>query len=194
MSDALLTVENLTKSVGEKLLFDDISFGINAGQKTALIARNGYGKSTLLKLLLRFYDPQQGQVLVNGIDIRRFDLDDLRSHIGVLFQDFVRFQCTVDENVSFGGDNRATAGRMLDFVERLPQGSDTLLGRAFDGGSELSMGQWQRVAIARALASDAPVLLLDEPTAWLDNASRATLDETLRAIVPDKIIIMISHI
>ena len=162
------------------------------GEITRIEGRNGYGKSTLIKLLLRFYDPQEGQVLINGIDIRRFGLDDLRRHIGVVFQDFVRFQCTIRENVEFGGG--VSDSGLLDFVDSLPQGKDTLLGRVFDGGSELSMGQWQRVAIERSLASDAPILLLDEPTAWLDNNSRRLLDDTLHSVVKEKIIIMISHI
>lgn len=162
--------------------------------------RNGFGKSTLIKLLLRLYDPQQGQVLVDGIDIRRFDPAELRSRMGVLFQDFLRFSLTVEENIGLGDvqgrpDIRGALGLSGadEFVSRLPQGERTLLGRLFDGGSELSMGQWQRIALARALASDAPVLLLDEPTAWLDADARHHLHETLCALEPKKIILLITH-
>lgn len=162
--------------------------------------RNGFGKSTLIKLLLRLYDPQQGQVLVDGIDIRRFDPAELRSRMGVLFQDFLRFSLTVEENIALGDvqgrpDILGALGLSGadEFVSRLPQKEHTLLGRLFDGGSELSMGQWQRIALARALATDAPVLLLDEPTAWLDADARHHLHETLCALEPKKIILLITH-
>ena len=162
--------------------------------------RNGFGKSTLIKLLLRLYDPQQGQVLVDGIDIRRFDPAALRSRMGVLFQDFLRFSLTVEENVALGdvqGRPDITGALGLsgadEFVSRLPQGERTLLGRLFDGGSELSMGQWQRIALARALASDAPILLLDEPTAWLDADARQHLQETIQQIKSQKIILLVTH-
>lgn len=162
--------------------------------------RNGFGKSTLIKLLLRLYDPQQGQVLVDGIDIRRFDPAELRSRMGVLFQDFLRFSLTVEENVALGDvqghpDIPRTLGLSGadEFVSRLPQGERTLLGRLFDGGSELSMGQWQRIALARALASNAPILLLDEPTAWLDADARRHLHQTLQQLQPDRIIILVTH-
>jgi len=162
--------------------------------------RNGFGKSTLIKLLLRLYDPQQGQVLVDGIDIRRFDPAELRSRMGVLFQDFLRFSLTVEENIALGDvqgrpDIHSALGLSGadEFVSRLPQGEHTLLGRLFDGGSELSMGQWQRIALARALASNAPVLLLDEPTAWLDADARRHLQQTLQQLQPDRIIILVTH-
>ena len=178
----------------------NFSLRARKGEITRIDGHNGYGKSTLVKLLLRLYDPDEGTVLVNGIDIRRFDPRQLRSRIGVLFQDFARYYCTVGENVAFGGGGgEVDVSQALELsganevVERLPQGTDTLLGRLFDGGSELSMGQWQRVALARALASDAPILLFDEPSAWLDHHARKTLDETLHKLKEDKIIIIITH-
>ena len=167
------------------------------GEVCRIEGRNGYGKSTLIKLLLRLYDPQDGRVLVNGIDIRNFDLQEWRSHVGVLFQDFVRYACTVEENLSFGKiRNEKLEIRnypLIDFVERLPHGGKTLLGRVFDGGKELSMGQWQRIAIARVLASDAPVMLLDEPMAWMDNATRLQFLAAIERLKADRIIIMINH-
>lgn len=186
----------------------NFSLTARKGQLTRIDGYNGFGKSTLVKLLLRLYDPDSGVVLVNGIDIRRFRPQQLRSRFGVLFQDFARFYCTVEENVAFGTppanqaikqSSNQTIPRALALsgadkvVDRLPQGTGTLLGRLFDGGSELSMGQWQRVALARALASDAPVLLLDEPTAWLDQDARKTLNESLQGLQRNKIIIVITH-
>ena len=178
----------------------DFSLTARKGQITRIDGYNGFGKSTLVKLLLRLYDPDAGSVLLDGIDIRRFQPRQLRGTIGVLFQDFARFNCTMTENVSFGTpDGEADIQRALalsgadQVADRLPKGADTLLGRLFDGGSELSMGQWQRVALARALASDAPILILDEPSAWLDHDARGHLDETLQKLKEDKIIIIITH-
>lgn len=203
----------------DRNVLENFSLTAERGVVTRLSGRNGYGKSTLIKLLLRFYDPQQGQVLIDGVDVRRFDPARLRTRFGVLFQEFMRYSCTVEENVAFGerrgnlltmpsssnvtegnvafgGDKGLDSERqreLLEFVARLPQGKQTLLTRLFDGGSELSMGQWQRLAIARALASDAPVLLLDEPAAWLDNNARSQLDDILANLAPGKIILLISH-
>lgn len=184
----------------ERDVLKDFSLTARKGQITRIDGYNGFGKSTLVKLLLRLYDPDAGSVLLDGIDIRRFQPRQLRGTIGVLFQDFARFNCTMTENVSFGTpDGEADIQRALalsgadQVADRLPKGADTLLGRLFDGGSELSMGQWQRVALARALASDAPILILDEPSAWLDHDARGHLDETLQKLKEDKIIIIITH-
>lgn len=176
------------------------SLQASKGHVVRIDGRNGFGKSTLIKLLLRLYDPQQGSILINGVDIRSFDPVALRARMGVLFQDFVRFNLTVAENVSIGhvdGDPDVAQSLALsgagDFVSRLPLREQTPLGRLFDGGAELSMGQWQRLALARALASDAPLLLLDEPTAWLDADARGRLEETLRELKDEKIILLITH-
>lgn len=167
------------------------------GEVTRIEGENGYGKSTLVKLLLRLYDPQEGMVLVNGIDIRRFDLAELRSKVGVLFQDFIRYNLTAAENIGFSHtDGVALVAREAvadTFLERLPKGYDNMLGRAFNGGAELSMGQWQRVAIARMLHTDAPVLVLDEPMAWMDMPTRERFLQNIERISQDKIIIMITH-
>ncbi len=182
-------------------VFCGFDFTARVGEITTLEGRNGYGKSTLVKLLLRLYDPQKGTVLLNGIDIRHFDLVELRKHIGVLFQDFTTYACTAKENIAFGNiDNDAIdinqAARLAGadgVIDRLPEGSDTLLGRIFDHGTELSMGQWQRIALARALQSDAPILLFDEPLAWLDTQARQHFLASLEQIKHDKIIILITH-
>lgn len=175
------------------------------GEITRIDGRNGFGKSTVIKLLLRLYDPQQGTVLVNGIDVRRFRPEELRSRMGVLFQDFVRYNLSVSDNIQPATQNETHDAKHLELntslrlagaqsiVDSLPQKEATILGRLFDGGSELSMGQWQRIALARALATDSPVLLLDEPAAWLDNNARSQLDDILANLAPGKIILLISH-
>ena len=170
-------------------------------QTIRIEGRNGFGKSTLVKLLLRLYDPAEGSVLLNGIDIRRFRLDDLRRRIGVLFQDFVRYNCSAAENITFGDIDHpdhslrhaAALAGADSVIDHLPQGDATLLGRLFDQGAELSMGQWQRMAIARALQSDAPLLILDEPFAWLDADARRLLNQNLSELQKNKIIILITH-
>ncbi len=179
----------------ERNVLEHFNLEARVGEVCRLEGHNGFGKSTVIKLILRLYDPDGGAVMVNGIDIRQFDIAEWRSRVAVLFQDFVRYAFTVDENLSFGNDkpNVKSAASLLSFVDRLPKGYDTLLGRVFDGGSELSMGQWQRIAISRAVASDAPVLLLDEPLAWLDNASRNEFNGILEQITPNRIVIIISH-
>lgn len=168
------------------------------GEPVVIRGENGFGKTTVLKLILRLYDPQQGTVLVNGIDIRRFSLADLRGSMGVLFQDFVRYNLTAAENIAFDRPFHrdwplADSLGIDEILHRLPHGYNSQLGRLFDGGTELSMGQWQRMATARALHTDAPILLLDEPAAWLDHRSRQLLDKTIDEIKDNKIIIIVSH-
>ena len=177
------------------------SLTAHRGEVLHLKGANGYGKTTVIKLLLRLYDPQQGRVLLNGTDVRLFPLADYRRLMGVLFQDFVRYQCTLDENIAFGnlaaGLTPLQASLRWTGVDtlllRLPQGGQTQLGRMFDGGQELSMGQWQRVALARAVQSDAQVLLLDEPLAWIDASGREAIKQQIEAMKQEKIIIIISH-
>lgn len=182
------------------------------GTVTRIEGQNGFGKSTVVKLLLRLYDPDAGAVLVNGTDIRRFGLEELRRGVAVLFQDFGRYALTAAENIAFEDEEslgnesgkrktakierirRAAALAHADtIVSTLPEGFDNMLGRTFDGGAELSMGQWQRLALARLFYTDAPVLVLDEPTAWMDMPTRELFNETIDRIKHDKIIIIISH-
>lgn len=196
----------------ERDVLSHFSLRARRGEITRIDGRNGFGKSTLIKLLLRLYDPQQGAVLVDGIDIRRFRPEELRQRMGVLFQDFARYNLTVEENVHLSNSSPKSGVRDRrsavveervehalklsgadTFVDKLPRKEATLLGRLFDGGSELSMGQWQRLALARALATDAPVLLLDEPAAWLDQEARRQLSKTLRELEPTKIILLVTH-
>lgn len=195
MDHDVLSHFNLTARVGEVCRID---------------GRNGYGKSTIVKLLLRLYDPDQGVILADGVDIRTFDPDAWRSRVAVVFQDFMRYACTLEENLAFGNERYADATPdgdshrspltshhsplIEDIVSSLPHGEKTLLGRIFDGGEELSMGQWQRVAIARALSSDAPVLVMDEPLAWLDADARDKFNAALAEVTPSRIVILISHL
>ena len=170
-------------------------FMATPGEVTHIDGCNGRGKTTILMLLLRLYDPQEGLVLINGIDIRRFDLRELRSRFGVLFQDFVRYQTTVAENLDFGEEKKERVlPDYLDFVGNLPKGEYSMLGRTFDDGSELSMGQWQRIALARALESDAPIIILDEPFAWIDAPTRTVIAPLIEEASKKKILIMISHV
>ncbi len=175
-----------------------------AGEVTLIEGENGFGKSTVLKLLLRLYDTDQGAVLVNGVNVKDYDLKGLRHGIGAIFQDYVRFYCTAEENIAFGDIEKNDPERVRyvaglagadKIIEHLPKGYDTPLGRMFDGGEELSMGQWQRIALARQLYSDAPVLIFDEPTAWMDVPSRDRFYQTLDMLKhKNKVIILIKHI
>ena len=176
----------------------------HVGLVTRIEGENGFGKTTLLKLLLRLYDVDEGSILINGVDVRNYDLQQLRHGIGAIFQDFVRFYCTAEENISFGDVKHFDADRVRYaaglsgadvFIERLPKGYATPLGRMFDDGEELSMGQWQRVALARQLYADAPVLVFDEPTAWMDVPSRDKFYETLESLKnKNKVVILIKHV
>ncbi|MDX2250162.1 MAG: ABC transporter ATP-binding protein [Bacteroidia bacterium] len=179
------------------------SFTLKAGEKIALVGENGAGKTTLVKLMARLYDPTEGRILLDGHDLRHYDLDQLRQAIGVIFQDYVRYSLTVGENIAVGQitdlDNKARieeAARksMADtVVKTLAGGYDQMLGRKFDKGVELSGGQWQKVALGRAYMREAQVLILDEPTAALD--ARAEYDVFVRfsELTQGKTAILISH-
>lgn len=181
----------------------DFCFSARLGELNRLRGENGYGKSTALKLLLRLYDPQEGSILINGHDIRLFDLQELRRGVGAIFQDHVRFFFTAKENILFGDLSnpldeerlrRALAvSEAQSVVDRLPNGLETPLGRMFDHGEELSMGQWQRLALARQLYSDAPVLVFDEPTAWMDAPARQSFFQSLEELKKQHLVILISH-
>ena len=143
-----------------------------------MVGENGAGKTTLVKLLARFYDPSEGVILLDGKDLREYDLEDLRHQIGVIFQDFIRYDLTVKENIGLGQiehvDNMSRIvhaseqGGTSSLIAGLPKGFDTVLGRTFEEGVDLSGGEWQRLALSRAFMRDAPILILDEPTAALD--------------------------
>ncbi|HZX93764.1 MAG TPA: ATP-binding cassette domain-containing protein, partial [Myxococcales bacterium] len=179
------------------------SLKLLAGEKMALVGENGAGKSTLIKLLMRLYDPSEGAILYGGVDLRDMDARDLRDRVGVLFQDFVRYQWTARENVGVGWvpalDDRARVERAVDdggarsVVEQLPQKLDTMLGGWFEEGKELSGGQWQKIALARAFMRDSEVLVLDEPTAALDAEAEHELFVRLQQLAAERTAILISH-
>jgi ATP-binding cassette subfamily B protein len=180
-----------------------INLRIAPGEKLALVGPNGAGKTTLIKLLTRLYDPTEGQILLDGVDLRDYDPDEVRSKIGVIFQDFVRYQLTVRENIGFGRieelDNRprlesaAERGGADEVVAELPDGYETTLGRWFDRGFELSGGQWQKIALGRAFMRDGEVLVLDEPTAALDAEREHEIFQRFRELTEGKIAVLISH-
>jgi ATP-binding cassette subfamily B protein len=181
----------------------DLSFALAPGESLALVGENGAGKTTLVKLLARLYDPDEGRILLDGVDLREYDLDSLWSNIGVIFQDFVRYSFLFGENIGVGQIDdvadtvkvREAARRSLadTVAARLDHGFDQQLGRRFDGGVELSGGEWQKVALGRAYMRDAQVLILDEPTAALD--ARAEYEVFLRftELTRGRIAVLISH-
>ena len=163
---------------------------------------NGMGKTTLVKLLCRLYDAEEGSIRIDGVDIRDFDVRDLRDHIAVIFQDFVGYAFTAEENIAFGRQREEAAKDFAaalaasgaeEVVAQLPLKEKTLLGKLFEGGEELSMGQWQRIALARALYKKAPILVLDEPTSWMDVAARANFKKHLPQLCENRLVILISH-
>ena len=176
---------------------------IRPGEKIALVGHNGAGKTTLIKLLSRLYDPTEGSILIDGIDIRDLDPLELQQRIGVIFQDFVRYHLPVRENIGFGQidamddvERIAAAARKSGaqaVVEELPEGYETMLGRWFHDGHELSLGQWQKVALARAFMRDAEILVLDEPTASVDARAEYEIFQNFKALTEGKMAILISH-
>ncbi|MGH3813497.1 MAG: ABC transporter ATP-binding protein [Pseudonocardiaceae bacterium] len=174
-----------------------------AGQCAALVGPNGAGKTTLVKLLARFYEPTGGSILIDDVPIEEYDSDDLRRHIGVIFQDFVQYEASARENVGYGRRSeleneakiRAAAEQAgaLSFLQQLPRGLDTHLGRWFEDGHQLSGGQWQKVALARAFLRNAPIVVLDEPTASVDAASEAEVFGRLREIAGQATTVLIAH-
>jgi ATP-binding cassette subfamily B protein len=183
---------------------DGITLHVPAGSKLAIVGDNGSGKTTLVKLLARLYEPTRGRILLDGLDLREWDVEALRRRIGVIFQDFVRYQLTVGENVGSGDDRAyddrarwseaAEKGLAAPFVAEMPKTYDTQLGRWFKDGRELSLGQWQKVALSRAfMRKDADILVLDEPTASMDAEAEVKIFDRFRELTEDQIAIVISH-
>jgi ATP-binding cassette subfamily B protein len=187
----------------DTLTLHNVNLHIRPGETLALVGANGAGKTTLIKLLTRLYDPTEGEILLDGIDLRDYHIDDLRQCIGVIFQDFVHYQATARDNIGFGQiselDNHeriAAASQhsgASDVVANLPDGYDTMLGHWFAGGHELSGGEWQKIALGRAFMRDSEVLVLDEPTASLDVEHEHAIFEHFRDITRNKTAILISH-
>jgi ATP-binding cassette, subfamily B, bacterial len=179
----------------------DLDLAIGGGQIAAIVGPNGAGKSTLVKLLCRFYDPEAGRVTLDGVDLRDVSLADLRQRITVLFQDPVYYQATVAGNIDLEErapgraevEAAARAAGAEEIVARLPQGYDTPLGRWFEGGTDLSAGEWQRIALARALLRPAPVIVLDEPTSAMDPWAEAEWVRRFRGLVAGRTAVVITH-
>ena len=187
----------------ERWAVRNLSVHLRAGEVLALVGENGAGKTTLVKLLARLYDPDEGRILLDGVDLREYDLDVLRSQVGVIFQDFVRYHLTAADNIAVGRIEaredreriRQAARRSLadEVIERLPQGYDQVIGRRFRNGVDLSGGEWQKVAIARAYMRDSQLLILDEPTAALDARAEFEVFQRFKDLSADKTAVLISH-
>jgi len=186
-----------------RLILNNVSFTLEPSTRIALVGENGQGKTTIVKLLTRLYDPTAGQILLDGIDLREYDLEDLRREIGVIFQDFTRYEMTAGENIAVGQIEdrhntfriRSAAKKSLaeKVIRRLPQGYDQTLGCRFEGGVDLSGGEWQKMALARAYLRDAQALILDEPTAALDARSEHEVFERFAELTKGKMSLLISH-
>ncbi|PZP59335.1 MAG: ABC transporter ATP-binding protein [Pseudoxanthomonas spadix] len=180
-----------------------LDFELKVGEVLALVGENGAGKTTLVKLLARLYDPDEGRILLDGRDLRAYDLDELRANVGVIFQDFVRYYLTASENIGVGRIEamddaariRAAAHSALadQVIESLPGGYEQLIGRRFKTGVDLSGGQWQKIAIARAYMRQAQVMILDEPTAALDARSEFEVFQRFRELSEQRTAVLISH-
>lgn len=201
-----LRLENVsfTYAGSEIPALNNISLHIKPGEKLAIVGKNGSGKTTLIKLITRLYTPSSGQILLDGIDLQEWDIEVLRKRIGVIFQDFVRYQFTVGENIGVGDvqhlenenywEIAAKKGMAKSFIETLPSRFQTRLGRWFKSGTELSGGQWQKIALSRAfMRMNADILVLDEPTAAMDAEAEFEIFERLRNLTQNQMVILISH-
>ena len=186
-----------------RLILDHINFHVHPTERLALIGENGQGKTTIVKLITRLYDPSDGQILLDGVDLREYDLEDLHREMGVIFQDFMRYEMTAAENIAVGRVEelsnpellRAAAQKsMADAtIARLPRGYDQMLGRRFENGVDISGGEWQKVALARAYLRNAQILILDEPTAALDARSEFEVFQRFAELTAGKMALFISH-
>jgi ATP-binding cassette subfamily B protein len=187
----------------DRLILNRLNFHLHPRERIALIGENGQGKTTIVKLITRLYDPVEGQVLLDGIDLREYDLDDLYREIGVIFQDFMRYEMTAGENIAVGKIGElgnlpllhlsAEKSMADEVIGKLGGRYDQMLGRRFEGGVDLSGGEWQKVALARAYLRDAQVLILDEPTAALDARSEFEVFQRFAELTTGKMALFISH-
>ncbi len=187
----------------ERRVLDGLNFRLEPGERIALIGQNGQGKTTIVKLMTRLYDPTAGRVLLDGADLRDYDVEDLCREIGVIFQDFMRYEMKARENIAVGrieylhDDDRihdAAEKSLADgVIQRLPRKYDQMLGRRFEGGVDLSGGEWQKLALARAYLREAQVLILDEPTAALDARAEYEVFKRFNELTASKMALFISH-
>ena len=182
---------------------NDISLTIKPGETIALVGENGSGKTTLIKLLCRLYDPTTGNITIDGIDLRHFKITDLRQQISVIFQDYMKYHLTAQENIWLGNIKLSPTDEQIskaayrsgadEVINSLPQRYDTMLGKLFEQGEELSIGQWQKIALARAFLRDSQVIVLDEPTSALDPKAEYEVFKKFRQLIQDQAAILISH-
>jgi ATP-binding cassette subfamily B protein len=184
-------------------VLSNFNFTLSPGERIALIGENGQGKTTIVKLITRLYDPTEGQILLDGVDLREYDLSDLHAEIGVIFQDFMRYEMTARENIAVGRIEVPHAPEEIEYaaekslaagvIAKLRGGYNQMLGRRFEGGVDLSGGEWQKLALARAYLRDAQLLILDEPTAALDARSEMQVFERFAELTEGKMALLISH-
>lgn len=181
----------------------DISLSVKPGETIALVGENGSGKTTLIKLLCRLYDPTDGRITVDGTDLRDLDITNLREQISVIFQDYAKYHLSAQENIWLGNVNLPSSDKAImaaakrsgahDVITRLPEGYDTMLGKLFNGGEELSIGQWQKVALARAFLRESQIIVLDEPTSAMDPKAEYEVFKRFRELIKDQAAILITH-
>jgi len=186
-----------------RLILNHLNFQLRPGERVALIGENGQGKTTIVKLITRLYDPVEGEILLDGTDLREFSLEDLYTQIGVIFQDFMRYEMTARENIAVGQIQDLNHFKLLEeaarksladqVIARLPVGYEQMLGRRFEGGVDLSGGEWQKIALARAYLRTAQLLILDEPTASLDARSEFEVFRRFAELTNEKMALFISH-
>lgn len=187
----------------ERVAVRDFTFTIKPGEHVAFVGANGAGKTTLVKLLCRLYDPTSGRITIDGVDLRDYAIADVRKAVSGIFQDFVKFQFSAKDNISLGANASEIALPMIvqaarqagahEAIERLPKGYESLLGKLFDGGHELSIGEWQKVALARAVLRNSQILILDEPTSAMDAKAEAELFARFHELAQGRTAILISH-
>jgi ATP-binding cassette subfamily B protein len=187
----------------ERLVINSLDFRIAPGERVALVGENGQGKTTFVKLMARLYEPTSGQILLDGVDLRDYQVDDLHQQIGIIFQDFMRYDLPARENIGVGQidevNNRerliraAKRSRALEIIDKFPDGLEQMLGRRFEGGVDLSGGEWQKFALARAYMRDAQVIILDEPTAALDALAEYDVFRRFSELTQGRMAMLISH-
>ena len=200
-----ITFENVSFKYpnSERWAIRNLSFHLDSGEKLALVGENGAGKTTLVKLLARLYEPTEGSILLDGIDIREYQLKDLRENVGIIFQDYIRFQLRASENIAVGSIDQLDEMEEIEIaaeksladsvVDDLPQKYQQMLGRRFSDGVELSGGQWQKIALARAYMRDAQLFILDEPTSALDARAEHEVFLRFSELIHGKMAVLISH-
>jgi ATP-binding cassette subfamily B protein len=203
VNEIRLSSVSFTYPGAQKPALQDISITIRKGEVIAFVGENGAGKSTLLKLLCRLYLPDAGTITVDDIDMNRIDPEAWRRRLSVLFQDYIRYQLTVEENIRVGDIERADEPGSIEksarkagadrMIQRFPNGYKTMLGKIFSGGQELSTGEWQKIALSRAFFRDAELILLDEPASSLDALAEAEIFRKFREVIQNRTAVIISH-